>query len=171
MEYLERPNPLMQSTGRERSAADQERYVNKTKVVKIFKNWPLRWKVLVTISSTIAGIISAYYTVRTYHYPPNPPQQINATNSNILTAPVTGNVTQTVNVNEFPEPKLDLKQIKWNSPESGVFKTEFFLTIESKTALKNLYLEARAPSITVFKVIPQRTGTSEVGMEKAPNRS
>jgi len=46
----------------------------------MFKNWPIWWKVLAAIGGTIvgiAGIISAYYTVRAYYYPPNPPAQNN----------------------------------------------------------------------------------------------
>lgn len=44
----------------------------------MFKNWPLWWKILAAIGTAIvgtAGIISAYYTVKGYYYPPNPPAQ------------------------------------------------------------------------------------------------
>jgi hypothetical protein len=47
----------------------------------MFKNWPMWWKVLAAIGGIIvgiAGIVSAYYTVRAYYYPPNPQTQNNA---------------------------------------------------------------------------------------------
>ena len=47
----------------------------------MFKNWPMWWKVLAAIGGAIvgiAGIVSAYFTVRAYYYPPNPPAQNNA---------------------------------------------------------------------------------------------
>ncbi len=47
----------------------------------MIRKWPLWW-MLATIGTAlvgIAGIISAYYAVRTYHYPPNPPTQNNTT--------------------------------------------------------------------------------------------
>jgi len=80
------------------------------------------------------------------------PQQINPTNSNVLIGPVNAPVNQTVTVNEFPEPKFSIKPIRKNVPENNTFKTEYQLIIDAKAPLKNLYLEAIAPSIINFVV-------------------
>ncbi len=69
-----------------------------------------------------------------------------------------GITAHTVNINEFPEPKFDMKLISANVPQNNLFETKVLLTIESKTALKNLYLEARAPSVVSLDAGPQRTG-------------
>lgn len=45
----------------------------------MIQKWPLWWKVLATIGTAIvgiAGIVSAYYAVRSYHNPPSPPANI-----------------------------------------------------------------------------------------------
>ena len=81
---------------------------------------------------------------------------ISATGSNVAVGPISGNVTQTIN--EFPEPKLDFKVLSENVPENNLFKTEVLLTIDSKTALKNIYLEVRAPSLVSFEAMAQRGG-------------
>lgn len=85
---------------------------------------------------------------------------INATHSNIVIGPA-NNITQTIN--EFPEPKFDLKLISANLPQNNLFETKALLTIDSKTALKNLYLEARAPSIVSLEAGAQRTGMFMTG--------
>ena len=45
----------------------------------MIQKWPLWWKVLATIGTAIvgiAGIVSAYYAIQTYHNPPNPTANI-----------------------------------------------------------------------------------------------
>lgn len=89
--------------------------------------------------------------------------KINAKNSNVQIGPVIGDVNQTVNIDEFPEPQFEFQVISENVEAGENFKTEVFLTIESKTQLKNLYLEARASSIISFDAKPQRTGMAMFG--------
>ena len=86
------------------------------------------------------------------------------TPNSVISIDQKGGITaHTVNINKFPEPKFDMKLISANVPQNDLFETKALLTIESKTALKNLYLEAKAPSITNLEVIPQRTGMSMSG--------
>lgn len=56
----------------------------------MFKNLSLGWKILATLGTAvvgIAGIISAYYTVKAYYYPPNstPQNTAQTTTSNQIT--------------------------------------------------------------------------------------
>ena len=77
-----------------------------------------------------------------------------APNSNIFIGPNSGYVTQSVNIDEFPKPKVEFKAIKINSPESGTYKSEILLHIESKTVLKKLTIIVKSSSIVTLLISP-----------------
>lgn len=64
---------------------------------------------------------------------------------------------------DIPDPKFYYKYISKNIANGNFFETKILFTIDSKIMLKNVYLEARSPSIIKFKVTPQRSGMSFFG--------
>jgi hypothetical protein len=82
---------------------------------------------------------------------------INAPNGNVFYGTNSGTVNQNI-TNEFPEPKFELKTLEYNVLEHGRYVSKMIFTIDHKAPLKNLYLEAKAPSITGFSVGPVNGG-------------
>jgi len=90
-------------------------------------------------------------------------QEINANNSNVNTGDVAGDLNQSVTIDEFPDPKLNFVPVSANVQNGNVFVSKIMLEIESKTVLKNLYLEARASSIVSIEAQMQRSGMQMSG--------
>lgn len=113
----------------------------------------------------IAGIALYFFDLTFTHFVTSHNQApvINTTNNVVSLGQKGGITAKTVNIIEFPEPQFEIQVISENIEAGENFKTEAFLTIESKTQLKNLYLEARAPSIISFDAKPQRTGMAMFG--------
>jgi len=146
----------------------------------------------ITIVGAIATCIGTAYVMLDRHFPTTPPEatansatkaaepdtknkeieshieipqpKIDAKNSNIQIGSVTGDVNQTVNINELPEPTFKFESKSVNVPEGDYFVSKALLTIESKTSINNLYLEAKAPSVVSIEASPQRSGISMTGL-------
>lgn len=80
---------------------------------------------------------------------------INAPNGNVFYGTNSGTVNQNI-TNELPEPKFELRPIS-DKFVDGRYILQTLLVIDSKAPLKNLYVEANAPSIMTFDVTPQNS--------------
>jgi len=98
-----------------------------------FISWLLRWKVLATIGAAvvgIAGIISAYYAVRTYHNPPNPP-------ANIAPQPKSENQSPKL-TDKNPNKRDSNKVVNSQSPPIQVKPAEVAKAVPLQSAEKNV---------------------------------
>jgi hypothetical protein len=87
---------------------------------------------------------------------------INVNNSPNAVVQINNSGNNIINQN-LPEPKFTLEQKEINNFSNGIYITKALLTIDSKVALKNLYLEAHSKSIIDFDVSPQRSGVFMTG--------
>lgn len=85
---------------------------------------------------------------------------INATNSNVFTGTNNGTINQNI-TNEFPEPKFTLYLVHKNKPTGNLYETVYNLSIDSKAAVKEVYIEAHSSSIKEFEI--GRSGLSTGG--------
>jgi hypothetical protein len=61
------------------------------------------------------------------------------------------------------EPIISVKLLHDNEPQGDLYRTEFLLTIVTRSIIPNLYLKVSATTIKSMEAIPQRTGGSMFG--------
>lgn len=88
--------------------------------------------------------------------------KINANNSNVLVGPINAPVNQTVNISDIQPPKFDIKPIKENIKEIGLYSSKYMLSVGTKIPLHLLHIEIRSRGILKFEVNPDYAGVFTV---------